>query len=244
MNARFLTVERFFGFDQIFRSGQIDPFVAFLGVIFARRCQQRGFQIGIVRIEAAHPHTLIQFDNRFDQRFVNDFAIPFVDNESQQCLRRFWFEFVVHVRPETTQSGLCQGWETVMFDIIPVQICEEFFQPFVHNLMIDPPMMQFGQEQGRTILIPQRRYNVGRQVPFNGFPMALVQFSRPIVRRSLRAHVVTCPVRLRRWGRGGEEGVVVFIRCKQRVENLCGQTLRGLPRFKNYKTPQNKKATL
>ena len=84
----------------------------------------------------------------------------------------------------------------MVFDVVTIQIGEKLLEPFVHDLMIRPTMVQFGQKDGATLtsFVPECGQNMLGQVSFDGFSMALVQFTRPIVGRALCTHIVASSV--------------------------------------------------
>lgn len=93
---------------------------------------------------------------------------------------------------EASETGLTQGWETMVFDIVAIKVGEKLLEPFVHNLMICPSMVEFRQEDCATLsrLVAQGRQHICCQIAFDGLSMTLIEFTRPVVRRSLRAHVI------------------------------------------------------
>lgn len=80
----------------------------------------------------------------------------------------------------------------MMLDIIPVQIGEELFQPLIHNLVIGPAVFEFVEKDGSALsgfVFEGGEYG-GAEVLFDGFAVALVEVSGPVVGGSLVAHVV------------------------------------------------------
>jgi len=79
-----------------------------------------------------------------------------------------------------------------MLDIIPVQIGEELLHPLIHNLVIGPAVFEFVEKDGSALsgfVFEGGEYG-GAEVLFDGFAVALVEVSGPVVGGSLVAHVV------------------------------------------------------
>lgn len=49
------------------------------------------------------------------------------------------------------KAGLLQRGQTVMLDVIPIQISEKFLEPLVHNLVIAPPMLELVEEDRSSL---------------------------------------------------------------------------------------------
>ncbi len=83
-----------------------------------------------------------------------------------------------------------------MLNIVPIEVDKELLQPLIHDLVIGPSNVQFCQENisALTCFLTQRREDPARQVMFDRFAVSLVEFSRPVIRRTLGAHVVTSSV--------------------------------------------------
>lgn len=79
-----------------------------------------------------------------------------------------------------------------MFDVVSIEVDKEFFQPLVHDLVVGPSDTKFPQENRPTLtsLFAKGSEYRARQVVFNRLPVSLVEFTRPIVRRSLGAHII------------------------------------------------------
>ena len=94
------------------------------------------------------------------------------------------------------KTGLFEGGQTVMFDIIPIQICKEFLEPFVHNLMIGPAVFEFVEEDGPPLsgFVLEGGEDGAVEVAFDGFAVAGVEIAGPVVWGTLGAHVVACSV--------------------------------------------------
>ena len=80
----------------------------------------------------------------------------------------------------------------MVFDVVSVQVGKEFLEPFVHDLMVRPAMLKFCQQDGSSLdgLISERREHMRSQVVFDRLPVSLIQLTRPVVRRSLGAHII------------------------------------------------------
>lgn len=96
---------------------------------------------------------------------------------------------------EVPEAGLAQGGEAVVLDVVPIEVGEELFKPLVHDLVVLPAMTKFRQEDRPALagLVAERREDVGGEVPFDRFSVALIELTRPVVGGPLRAHVITSP---------------------------------------------------
>lgn len=92
----------------------------------------------------------------------------------------------------------------MMLDIIPIEICEELLEPFVHNLVIGPTMFELVEEDGSPLsgFVSEGGEDGVAEVLFDGFTVALVQITRPVVGGALGAHVVACSVECQQVLRG------------------------------------------
>ena len=81
-----------------------------------------------------------------------------------------------------------------MLDVIPIEVGEKLFEPLVHNLMIEPTVLEFVEEDGAPLagFVAKGRKDGVAEVLFDGFAVALVEVAGPVVGRSLGAHVVAC----------------------------------------------------
>jgi hypothetical protein len=81
-----------------------------------------------------------------------------------------------------------------MFDVVAIEIGKELFEPFVHDLMVGPSVLEFCKENGASLsgLVPESGKHGDAEVVFNGFAVSLIKFPRPIVWRTLCTHVVAC----------------------------------------------------
>ena len=77
------------------------------------------------------------------------------------------------------ESGLVEGGEAVMLDVVPVEVGEEFLEPLVHDLVVGPAVLQLGEEDGPALadLVLQGRTDGLDQVVLDGFPVTLVEIS-------------------------------------------------------------------
>lgn len=96
------------------------------------------------------------------------------------------------MRPKASKTSLRKSGQAVMFDIVTIQICEELLQPFVHNLMVCPSMIELCKKNSSSLssFVAQGWKNISGQVTFDCFSMSLIKLSRPVVRRTLRTHVI------------------------------------------------------
>jgi hypothetical protein len=83
-----------------------------------------------------------------------------------------------------------------MLDIIPIEICEELLEPLIHNLVIGPAVFEFLEEDGPPLsgFVLEGGEDGVAEVLFDGFAVALVEISGPVVGGALGAHVVACSV--------------------------------------------------
>jgi hypothetical protein len=83
-----------------------------------------------------------------------------------------------------------------MLDVIAIEVGKELFEPLVHNLMVGPSVLEFGKDNGASLsgLGPESGKHSVAKIVFNGFPVSLIEFPRPIVGRTLCAHVVACAI--------------------------------------------------
>ena len=72
------------------------------------------------------------------------------------------------------------------------EISEKLLQPVVHDFVVVPSLYKFGQERTVVCLVESWQDGV-LQIFFNTLSVTFVQSLRPIVRRSLSAHIVTFP---------------------------------------------------
>ncbi len=196
-NSRLFFFQTRFRLEQIIRSAiDVDPFPLFARKVLSRTFQQRFFQIGIVTIQRSHAHTFVELDDILDERLVNDFARALLLNQLQNGGRRIALDGIVNVRSKIPQSRLAQRGKRMVLDVIPIEIGEEFFEPLVHDLVIFPTQLEFLQQNGSTLarLLLEGRKNGMAEVLFDRFAVTLIEFPTPIVRRTLCAHVITCPV--------------------------------------------------
>jgi hypothetical protein len=96
--------------------------------------------------------------------------------------------------PKAAETRLAQSGKTMMFDVVSIKVGKEFLEPLVHDLMVYPSMLQFSQKDrsSLTSLVPEGLKDVCCKVPFDGITVPLIKLARPIVRGSLRTHVVAC----------------------------------------------------
>ena len=82
----------------------------------------------------------------------------------------------------------------MMLDVIPIQIGEELFEPLIHNLMVEPTMFEFVEEDGPALsgFVLKSGEDGVAQVLLDGFAVALVEVAGPVVGGALGAHVVAC----------------------------------------------------
>jgi hypothetical protein len=59
--------------------------------------------------------------------------------------------------PKAAETRLAQSGKTMMFDVVSIKIGKEFLEPLVHDLMVCPSMLQFGQKDrsSLTSLVPE-----------------------------------------------------------------------------------------
>ena len=71
-----------------------------------------------------------------------------------------------------------------MFHIIPVEVCENFLEPLVHNLVIAPTVLEFAEEYRPTLsrLVVKGGEDGVAEVGFDSFAVANIEISGPVVR--------------------------------------------------------------
>ena len=79
--------------------------------------------------------------------------------------------------------------------VVPVENKEELLEPFVHDFVVAPPMIELCEKNRSSLpsLVLERRQNLSRQVTFDSITVSLINFSRPVVRTELRAHIIASP---------------------------------------------------
>ena len=85
---------------------------------------------------------------------------------------------------KTTESCLTESWKAMMLNVVTIEVCEEFLQPLIHDLMIGPSMIEFGKENGSPLpcFVSQRGKYICCQIVLDCLSVSLIQLSRPVVR--------------------------------------------------------------
>ena len=71
-----------------------------------------------------------------------------------------------------------------MLNVVAIKISKKFLEPFVHDLMVGPPMIELCEKNGTSLpcLVAQGGKNVRCEVALDSFSVPLVELTRPIVR--------------------------------------------------------------
>mmetsp|Transcript_26225 Transcript_26225/g.61484 ORF Transcript_26225/g.61484 Transcript_26225/m.61484 type:complete len:354 (-) Transcript_26225:261-1322(-) len=191
-------LERVFCFDEVVRRRETHPVLPLPRVVLPCVFEEGFFQVLVVRIEGGHAHALVEFDNALDETLIDDLPLSFFVDEFVNGIGGFFLDLVVDVGSETAQTGLGEGREAVVFDVVSIEIGEEFFEPLVHDLVILPSVLDFCQQNGSAgpHFVVEGREDVVLEVCLDGLAVSLVEFTGPIVGRALCAHIVACGVDL------------------------------------------------
>lgn len=89
---------------------------------------------------------LIHLNNALQHLNINKVALPFFFNLVKHCfcyLREKFFQYVHFELLKTLICEVCYAW---WFNVVSVQVLEEFLHPFDEYLMITPSRVKFSQE--------------------------------------------------------------------------------------------------